>query len=129
MKPFHPTMKRNWFVAIDWRKQVSSNKFLSKKSFRRLFKVEVYQQLGDFSLGRFFCPLTGTSPPTGSSPNWQFPQLALFAKFVCVIENWSPPTAGQPKFDYSAMVEKILWELPDDTKGLKRILIKLCSVF
>ena len=52
MKPFHPTMKRNWFIAIYWRKPVSSNKFLSKKSFRGLFKVEVYQQLGDFSLGR-----------------------------------------------------------------------------
>ena len=28
--------------------------------------------------------------PTSTSPNWHFPQLALFAIFFCAIENWSP---------------------------------------
>ena len=30
------------------------------------------------------------------SPNWHFPQLALFWTFFCAIENLSPPTAGTP---------------------------------
>ena len=40
-------------------------------------------------------------PPTGTSPNWHLPQLALpqlalFANFFNAIENFSPPTAGTP---------------------------------
>ena len=38
-----------------------------------------------------FCPPTGPCPPTGTSPNWHFPQLALFWTFFFVpLRIWVP---------------------------------------
>ena len=42
-------------------------KFLAPTKFEKKSSVQ----------GLNFCPSTGTSPPTGTSPNWHFSQLAL----------------------------------------------------
>ena len=54
-------------------------------------------QLGDFNLSDFLSTIFILIHPTGTSSNWHFPQLALFANFFGAFENLSPPTAGRPR--------------------------------
>ena len=84
--------------SISWVYQQlgASNSQWHKKTLQKV-PVGGSASLGKCKLGEDHClTATGNSLPTGSSPNWHFPQLAFFGIFFCTIENLSLQTAVTP---------------------------------